>query len=260
MKMKNFIVLLALALCGALSANAQNRMNVHLTNGEVTTFSISDVDFVDWDEKTTPEGDGTEPKFENIKINGMAYHLGISGAIDLGLSVKWAAYNVGAEAPEEYGDYYAWGETKTKSKYDWSTYLDSPNRDGKSFTKYATDKKTVLDPEDDVAHVKWGGSWRIPTKAEQDELRTKCFWTWTTQNGVNGRMVTGPNGNSIFLPAAGSRYNNSLDHTGNFGYDWSSSLYEDYSDDAYGLNFGSGYVDWYNNYRFLGLSVRPVCP
>lgn len=255
MKKKNFIVLLALALCGALSANAQNRMNVHLTNGEVTTFSISDVDFVDWDEV-----ESTEPKFEDIEIDGTTYHLGISGAIDLGLSVKWAAYNVGAEAPEEYGDYYAWGETETKSKYDWSTYLDSPNRNGDSFTKYAPDKKTVLDPEDDVAHVKWGGSWRIPTYAEQDELRTKCSWTWTTQNGVKGIMVIGPNGNSIFLPAAGYLHISSLFSDGMDGKYWSSSFFERYSYTALFLYFYRAKVDLNYDLRCYGLSVRPVCP
>lgn len=254
MKKKNFIVLLALALCGALSANAQNRMNVHLTNGEVTTFSISDVDFVDWDEV-----ESTEPKFEDIEIDGTTYHLGISGAIDLGLSVKWAAYNVGAEAPGEYGDYYAWGETETKSKYDWSTYLDSPNRDGNSFTKYAPDKKTVLDPEDDVAHVKWGGSWRIPTKAEQDELRTKCSWTWMTQNGVNGRMVTGPNGNSIFLPAAGYRGSSLYDARWDGRY-WASSLYESILCNAINISFHWDSVNWGSSSRLYGQSVRPVCP
>ena len=180
--------------------------------------------------------------------------------VDLGLSVKWATCNIGASKPEDYGDYFAWGETKTKSDYSWSTYLDSPNRGGNSFTKYALDKKTVLDPEDDVAHVKWGGSWRMPTKAEQDDLRTKCTWTWTTQNGVKGRLVTGPNGNSIFLPAAGGRDDSSLYDAGNWGYYWSSSLSESRSDFAYRLFFNSDYVNWGGSSRFHGFSVRPVCP
>ena len=190
-------------------------------------------------------------------INGHEY-------VDLGLSVKWATCNVGANSPEEYGGYYAWGETEEKEDYDWSTYKWCK---GSSYTmtKYCRDRyygtvdnKTVLDPEDDVAHVKWGGSWRMPTIAELDELRDSCTWTWTTQNGVNGYTVTGANGNSIFLPAAGYRYGSYLYYSG--GYQsiyWSSSLHESLSDDAYNLNF-SGNYDWNYCNRYYGLSVRPV--
>ena len=185
-------------------------------------------------------------------------------AVDLGLSVKWATFNVGATSPEEYGGYYAWGETEEKENYDWSTYKWC-NGSYDTMTKYCTnskygtvDNKTVLDPEDDVAHVKWGGSWRMPTKAEQDELRTKCTWTWTTQNGVNGYKVTGTNGNSIFLPSAGYRYGTYLVGSVSYGYYWSSSLGGGGSCDAYDLSFGSGYFDWYNKSRYDGFSVRPV--
>ena len=186
-------------------------------------------------------------------------------AVDLGLSVKWATCNVGATKPEEYGGYYAWGETEEKEDYSWSTYKWC-NGSYNTMTKYCTsssygtvDNKTVLDPEDDVAHVKWGGSWRMPTKAEQDELRTSCTWTWTTQNGVSGYKVTSKtNGNSIFLPAAGRRYGASLDDSGSRGYYWSSSLFEGNSGNAYELCFGSGYYYWYNGSRYDGFSVRPV--
>ena len=101
-------------------------------------------------------------------------------AVDLGLSVKWANINVGAESPEDYGNYYAWGETSTKETYNWSTYFDT-NDGGNTFTKYNNEGgKTVLDPEDDAAHVNWGGSWRMPTQAEWWELINCCTWTWTT--------------------------------------------------------------------------------
>ncbi len=180
--------------------------------------------------------------------------------VDLGLSVKWATCNVGASKPEDYGDYFAWGETETNSVYSWSTYFDSVNGSSSNFDKYAKDKKTVLDPEDDVAHDKWGANWRIPTKAEQDELRTKCSWTWTTQNGVNGRMVSGPNGKSIFLPAAGARLGGSLSEVGSWGYYWSSSLNSSDSGSAYHLNFGSGNVGWGSSSRYCGRYVRAVCP
>ena len=127
-------------------------------------------------------------------------------------------------------------------------------------TKYCTDSyygtvdnKTTLEPGDDVAHVKWGGSWRMPTLAEQRELLNNCTWTWSTLNGVNGYRVTGPNGNSIFLPAAGYRFDTRGDYQGSDGYYWSSSLSGD-SNFACSLD----YYDWLNCIRYLGQSVRPV--
>jgi uncharacterized protein (TIGR02145 family) len=186
-------------------------------------------------------------------------------AVDLGLSVKWANMNVGATTPEGYGDYFAWGETTTKSIYDWSTYFDT-NDGGKTFTKYNNNGgKTVLDPEDDAAHVNWGGSWRMPTKAEWQELHDNCTWTWTTQNGINGYKVTsnkeGYTEKYIFLPAAGNRYDGGLDNVGYSGRYWSSSLDERYSDNAWDLNFNSYRHRLYQgNYRYGGRSVRPVLP
>lgn len=174
--------------------------------------------------------------------------------VDLGLSVKWATCNIGASKPEEYGDYYAWGETETKSTYNWDSYFDSYH------DKYATNKKTKLDQEDDVAHVKWGGSWRMPTDAELTELRTKCSWVWTTYGGHNGYVVMGSTGNAIFLPAAGYRDDSSLSNAGSRGYYWSSSLSENLSYDAWYVNFNSDFVRSYGNYRLYGQSVRPVCP
>ena len=132
-------------------------------------------------------------------------------------------------------------------------------------TKYYTnssygfvDNKTVLDLEDDVAHVKWGGDWRMPTRAEWDELGNKCTWTWTTQNGVNGYRVTGPNGNSIFLPAAGCRNGAYVVSSGSYGYYWSSSLYSYGSIVACNLDFNDSRYDWDGYYRYNGQSVRPV--
>ena len=189
-------------------------------------------------------------------------------AVDLGLpsGLKWASCNVGATKPEEYGGYYAWGETEEKSDYDWDTYKYC-NGTSTSMTKYCTsssygtvDNKTTLEPTDDVATVKWGGSWRMPTKAEQDELRNNCTWTWTTLNGVNGYRVTGPNGNSIFLPAAGCRYGSEVRYRGSCGTCWPSSLSSSCSDGACYLVFGRGGYNWGNDDRYYGQSVRPVCP
>ena len=198
-------------------------------------------------------GEATSP------VNGHEY-------VDLGLpsGLKWATCNVGASSPEDYGGYYAWGETEEKSNYEWSTYKWC-NGSQSTLTKYCTnssygtvDNKTVLDPQDDVAHVKWGGTWRMPTTAEFEELCDNCTWTWTTQNGVNGYKVTGPNGNSIFLPAAGYRSGTKAYYRGGYGYNWSSSLTGFSSSWAVHLYFYSGYHKWYYNCRYYGQSVRPV--
>lgn len=178
--------------------------------------------------------------------------------VDLGLSVKWATCNVGADNPEDYGDYYAWGETATKSSYSWSTYLDSPNRDGNSFTKYKSDGKAKLDLENDVAYVKWGGSWRMPTDGEWTELRTKCTWTWDSTK--KGYKITSSNGNSIILPAAGYRNSGELSSSGLYGEYWSSTLNTSYPDNAWYMSFESGRITRSNGSRRYGRSVRPVCP
>ena len=170
-----------------------------------------------------------------------------SEMVDLGLSVKWATCNVGAVTPEEYGDYFAWGETKPKSSYNSSTYSYSSN-------------PSVLPLSKDAARVNWGGTWRMPTQAELQELRNNCTWTWTTQNGVKGNKVTSmSNGNSIFLPAAGYRDDSSLEYAGRNGYYWSSMLHTTYNSDAFYLSTSSNqYIT--NMERNLGLLIRPVCP
>ncbi len=183
--------------------------------------------------------------------------------VDLGLSVKWATCNVGASKPEDYGGYYAWGETKEKSDYSWSTYKWCKGSSN-TMVKYCTngrcgtvDNKTVLEPQDDVAHVKWGGTWRMPTSDELDELRKKCKWEWTTINRVNGYKVTGANGNSIFLPAADYRDGAVANDRGCYGGYWSSSLSSS-SNYAYRLYFSNSGCDWGSLARFGGRSVRPV--
>jgi hypothetical protein len=187
-------------------------------------------------------------------------------AIDLGLpsGIKWAAYNVGATAPEEYGCYYAWGETEEQSNYDWSTYIHCGGSNS-TMTKYCNrtnfgtvDDKAVLDAEDDVAHVKWGGDWRMPTKEEQDELRDNCTWEWTTLNDVAGYRVTGPNGNSIFLPAAGYRVGKDISEKGKNGYYWSSSLFATLCYNAYALRFANTTNAWGSRLRYYGQPVRAV--
>ena len=205
-------------------------------------------------------------------------------AVNLGLSVKWASCNVGATQPWEYGSYYAWGETGEKSyyawgeaeekgDYSWSTYKYC-NGSNNSMTKYCSDSgygtvdnKTTLEFTDDVATVKWGGSWRMPTTEEIKELIEKCTWRWTTLNSVNGYCVTGPNGNSIFLPAAGYRRGTGVSEHSSYGNYWSNSLKNKDSNYYYSSNYacclflgGLGHSVISKQYRYYGLSVRPVCP
>ena len=183
--------------------------------------------------------------------------------VDLGLSVMWATCNVGASSPSSYGNYYAWGETKTKNDYSWETLKYGAGQFSKYVTnsRYGTvDNKRTLEMSDDAAHENWGGSWRMPTHAEWTELRNNCTWTWTIKGGHNGYEVTSKkNGNSIFLPAAGH-----IDGTTHYGIDtygdyWSSSLHESESIFPYYLNFDSGYVRILSRERKIGRSVRPVC-
>ena len=143
-------------------------------------------------------------------------------AVDMGLSVKWATFNVGATSPEDYGDYFAWGETEPKETYSWATYKWGTSS---NLTKYnTTDGKTILDPEDDAAQVHWGDKWRMPSKEEVDELTQQCSWIWTTHNNVNGYKVTGPNGNSIFLPAAGYKGSGPTYPAGEDGLYWTNTI------------------------------------
>ena len=218
---------------------------------DVGTAYGEEVSFTTKEQSSTPSN-GTE--------NGYAY-------VDLGLSVKWATCNVGASSPEEYGDYYAWGETTTNTEYNWSTYkycytyynnLTKYN----TYSSYGTvDNKTTLELGDDAARAKLGGAWRLPTEAEFLELREQCTWIWTTQNGVNGYKVTSKsNGNNIFLPAAGYRMDSKLKVVGSDGCYWANSISSNLPYCAWRLDFNASEVKWNGDNRCYGQSVRPVCP
>ena len=175
--------------------------------------------------------------------------------VDLGLpsGLKWAAYNVGASSPEEYGGYYAWGETEEKESYYEEDYLYYNNG---SYTNIGSD---ISGTQYDVAHVKWGGGWRMPTTEEQDELCNNCTWQWTALNDVNGYKVTGPNGNCIFLPVTGYRFGTDVyDRSYGDGYYWSGSLGSSSNNACY-LYFSGGYYYLGYSSRCYGRSVRPVC-
>ena len=191
--------------------------------------------------------------------------------VDLGLpsGLLWATCNVGADAPEDYGDYFAWGETSPKSMYNWDTYIHGYVTDDWPwihFTKYNTkynyghvDNLTTLLPEDDAATANWGSDWRMPTKEEFQELYNNTTVTWTQQNGVNGRLFTASNGNSLFLPAAGFRSSSSLYNAGSRGRYWSSSLHTDGPREAWRLLFYSDNCVVSIDIRYDGFTVRPVC-
>ena len=195
---------------------------------------------------------GEEVSFTTLERNANGHTY-----VDLGLpsGLLWATCNVGANAPEEYGDYFAWGETTTKETYD---YDNCPTYGLSTSELQYIDSEGNLTAQYDAATANWGGTWRMPTYAEFNELRNNCTWTWTTQNGVNGYNVEGPSGNSIFLPSAGYRDGSSLIYAGSLGYYWSStpSEYGYYS--AYYLDFYISYRSMNCNGRYYGRAVRPI--
>ena len=187
--------------------------------------------------------------------------------VDLGLSVQWANCNVGAEYPWEAGNYYCWGENSVKEAY----FLDNYQYYYEYFEESSADMEYGFDLIDqeiagtyyDAAYSNWGYEWRMPTFEEMEELVDYCSWRWTTVRGEEGYMVTGPNGNSIFLPAAGNRNGYDYEEVGRSGYYWTGSSAYDrgdfYGESAYILGFDSGKVgDMYYDARSWGFSVRPV--
>ena len=189
--------------------------------------------------------------------------------VDLGLpsGTLWATCNVGANRPEDYGDYFAWGETTPKEEYNLDTYKWGYYDENRKLhlTKYnmtsaygPIDNKNELDPEDDAAYVNWGPSWRMPSKDQLSELASQCYWQWTTRNEVAGLLVTGPNGNTLFWPTAGYRSNTMLYSSYFEGLYWSRTLYYSYSDGAYRIRIGEGMHNCNIYNRYFGYSVRPV--
>ena len=218
-----------------------------------TNGAIVDVEWDD-DSATFTLADGTtivvplEDVEENLPEIPETPVVGIE-AVDLGLSVKWATCNVGANSPEEFGDYFAWGEVSPKESYT----EDNCTTYGVSMTDISGN------PQYDAATANWGEDWRMPTVTEIEELYNNCIWKWMTLNGINGMCVTGPNGNSIFLPAAAYRYEMSHGVVGEWGDYWSSTPNGDECYYAHRLVFSSeAYIDWHWLDRSYGRSVRPV--
>ena len=271
----------------SLNVNDTNTLTATVRNGSsevINNFSVTwmssktSVATVDENGKVTAVSVGTATITATCKGKSTTCTVIVTAPassheyVDLGLSVNWATCNVGALKPEDYGDYFAWGEIESKTDYSWSTYKYC-NGSYTTLTKYnnssssgTVDNKATLDLEDDIAHVIWGGDWRRPTQSEGAELSNtnNCTWTWITQNGVNGYLVTskksGYEGASIFLPAAGRYSDTGLGNVGSGGYYWSSSLSTGGPDYARSLYFSSGHHYTVNYGRYGGQSVRPVCP
>ena len=243
-------------------SSSDNSIAVVDQNGKITAKAKGNTEI----RATANDGSGI---FASCAVRVKEPYTAMAGeAVDLGLGVKWSSMNLGATSPTGYGDYFAWGETAPKDNYSWGTY-ELCNGTYDTLTKYnngssygAVDNKTEFrdyDYEDDAARQALGGKWRIPTDAEWTELKEQCTWTRTTQNGVDGNLVTSKtNGKSIFLPAAGRRVDTNLLTVGSNGYYWSSSLSTDLSRCAWYVFFESFNV--YRGYgdRCCGLPVRPV--
>ena len=228
-----------------LAPNTRYYVRTYATNSAGTGYG-DEISFTTEEE----EEEGCEPDGE---IAGHYY-------VDLGLpsGVKWATCNVGASSPEDYGDYFAWGETSPKVVYDWDTYLHWNDLDGDGYCDYGEptiNSDISGNVQYDAATANWGGNWRMPTKDEMQELVDHCEWEWTQVNGVNGSKVIGPNGSCIFLPAAGLRYGTSLTNDGNYGSCWSSTPYVSY---ASHLSFYDGDEGVYGSNRYYGQTVRPI--
>lgn len=234
------LILSAICLMAVAALNAQT-VNVHFKNGQVINYNSDNVDFVDFSAKAP------DPTLTAGEV------------VDLGLSVYWASCNLGASKPEEYGDYYAWGETSPKANYTESTY----SYYNSSTTEYMDIGSEISGTEYDAAHVNLGGDWRMPTKAEMQELINKCTWEWTQIEGVNGYKVTGPSGNSIFLPAAGRKTSYTINDASNASIDltyWTSTLSSSKAKPYY-LYGNSGTKSINTGMVILiysGMSIRPV--
>ena len=256
-------VLLGIAVIGIICFLLTNS-----TNEAATNTDTYDSDYIQ-EESNVAEIEYTPMQTEPDPL-GLCPDKNHPHEIDLGIGTKWACCNVGANSPEEFGDYFAWGETISKKEYSWKTYIWA-NGDNNRLTKYCNnsdlgfngfiDDKVILDYKDDAATSNWSDGWQMPSTVQFEKLINSCNWEWTQINGVNGQKVTGPNGNSLFLPAAGYYYSTSLEDQGSFGGYWSNMFNTNYSDSAEGLCFRDGNDIRMSSFggRCVGQNVRPVC-
>jgi len=258
--MRKLLLSLTIAALCQVTVFGQKKyeMVVEKTDGTEATFQVEIIKRVYFRDQngsgdSQPEDPSVDPPVSYTSCpDGNHPHM-----IDLGLpsGTLWACCNVGASAPEQYGNYYAWGETSPKSIYNWDTY-----QYGSSWDNVVYIGSDIAGTGYDAATANWGAPWRMPSLDQIKELVNNCNSVWTTQNGVSGRKFTGPNGGTIFLPAAGYRWGGGDGDADSDGYYWSSTLYEGFSVRAYDLRFGTGGGAYWKNiyYRSYGHSVRPV--
>ena len=233
-----------------------NILRIHLSNASVQEFAIASVDSITFpDSMTIHLSSGNIRRFDVETVDSVVFTVATNieqyEAVDLGLSVKWAVCNVGAIRPEDAGEFFAWGEIIPKKDYSEAAYTYYGN------TGYEYIGVNICGTKYDVARQAWGGDWRLPTRSEIRELTTRCTWTAETRNDINGYRVTGINGNSIFLPAAGYKDGEEHKEIGTGGFYWSGSLNRSMTSSAYNLNFRGYDAEWTAS-RFYGFSVRAV--
>ena len=232
--MKKYILSIALTTF-QLAAVAQT-VNVHFKNGQTIQYPSDNVDYVDFSAKAA------DPTVSAGQV------------VDLGLSIYWASCNLGAEKPEEYGDYYAWGETKTKDKYWEDTYSFFDN----NTQQYINIGDNISGTEYDAATVNLGTEWRMPTKDEMQELIENCTWVWQQLNGINGYLVTGKNGNSIFMPAAGDMVSSVITENASKYLLYYTGTISTVQSNSYNLLASSSSKFMQTANRWHGYTIRPV--
>ena len=244
--MKKLFTLFTLVMLLASTTMAQIKLYVHKSDGTRTEFVASEIDSITFSETNTPNNPLPDDEEDEDDV---VYDI---EAVDLGLSsgILWASCNLGSKnnKPEGYGDYFAWGETSPKDSYTYNNYIWNTQN------KYKN--KSYIELEDDAARSIWGELWRIPLKEELEELVEECTWTWITQNGVAGYEVQGPNGNTIFLPAAGMNYSADPVDIGTIAIYRSNYKYGQ----TFNLHLSENKVSTFAEMdAHHGLSIRPVC-
>lgn len=223
-----------------------------------TTLSLSACGGGDDDD----DADGTNGGADAAVLAGICPDSNHPHAIDMGDAGFWGCCNVGANKPEEYGSYFAWGDTEPKNDYSWDSYdywTDS-NGDGDVASTELADIGSDIGGNSayDAATKKWGSIWRMPSFSQIEKLRSNCPFEWTQLNGINGWMFTAPNSNKIFMPAAGYRYYTAPRDLGSHGYYWTSSAVATFKWHAHYLDLLQDKTTPSSRYRFHGCTVRPV--
>lgn len=239
----------------SMAQETPNVLRVHQRDGSVEQLTIADIDSIVFPAAMHIHLKKAMLQYEQENVDSVTVakvpETELYEAVDLGLTVRWAAFNIGATQPEQYGDLFAWGETTTKDDYAETAYTYFQDE------QYEYIGVNICGTKYDAARQAWGGQWRLPTRSEIADLTSKCTWEAETLNGVNGYRVTGTNGNSIFLPAAGYQDGTERKEVGTGGFYWSGSLNRSMTSSAYNINFRGYDAEWTAS-RAYGFSVRAV--